>query len=300
MVGASKAKFEDVGQKKLRFLLNKITDNHHLLEFVSYEDVIKRKRKRLLSEDTSHLTQHFSVISEREKKSIEQLVEGWFSRPKKLNGESEAKEEHHLRKDRSTRALSAGISIEESSIREMDDCKERIISVTSHSMYFIEHMYEKVSELSSFYCKVGEDSFLFLLNAYVVIANNMDPNTDLGIEFLYKMMVVAQRIMLKKQKAHGQPIELLCHRFGKHVARFKEPALLKRLLTYLEKRKFNKKKSSPEKNTLNSLAKGFLAIFSTRKNPTLSDEEIFSCIEELVHILANFSVPNEVVLPFIK
>jgi hypothetical protein len=40
-----------------------------------------------------------------------------------------------------------------------------------------------------------------VLNAFTVITNNVDQGSELGIEFVYKMMVVSQRILLKKSQA---------------------------------------------------------------------------------------------------
>lgn len=58
--------------------------------------------------------------------------------------------------------------------------------------------------MTSFYCKVHEDTFLYILNAFTVILKNIDQNNDLGIEFIYKMMVVSQRILLKKAQSSKQ------------------------------------------------------------------------------------------------
>ena len=63
--------------------------------------------------------------------------------------------------------------------------------------------------MASFYCKVNEDNFLFLLNSFSIITKNIDTNSDIGIEFTYKMMIISQRIMLKKNvvsKQANQPI----------------------------------------------------------------------------------------------
>ena len=63
-------------------------------------------------------------------------------------------------------------------------------------------MYGKILEMTSFYCKVNEDNFLFLLNAFSIITKNIDTNGDIGIEFTYKMMIISQRIMLKKSNGN--------------------------------------------------------------------------------------------------
>lgn len=41
-------------------------------------------------------------------------------------------------------------------------------------MYFIEDLYQRITELKSFYCKLNEDNFFFLLNAFTVITKNID------------------------------------------------------------------------------------------------------------------------------
>jgi len=50
------------------------------------------------------------------------------------------------------------------------------------------------------------------------------------------MMIISQRIMLKKgviTKNANQPIELLCHKYGKNVDKFREPKFLTKLLSYI-------------------------------------------------------------------
>jgi hypothetical protein len=124
--------------------------------------------------------------------------------------------------------------------------------------------------MTSFYCKVSEDYFLYILNAFTVITNNIDQNTDIGIEFIYKMMIVAQRISLKKThtKASHHSKELLCQRFGKTTVKFRDNKLITKLLAFIEKQK-SSKKNNENKGTFNR-AKGFFAAF-TRKNQVLSE-----------------------------
>ena len=130
-------------------------------------------------------------------------------------------------------------------------------------------MYNKILEMTSFYCKVNEDNFLFLFNAFSIITKNIDTNTDLGIEFAYKMMIISQRIMLKKSSGNkNSTIELLCQKYSKNVPKFRDPKFIGKLLTYIEKRKTQKKKIA-EKGALN-IAKGFLAAFSRGKSISLN------------------------------
>jgi hypothetical protein len=81
-----------------------------------------------------------------------------------------------------------------------------------HSIYFIETIYLRISDMSSFYCKLQEDNFFFLLNAFTVITKNIDQNIqnqDLPVEFIFKMMQISQRVMLMKSsnlKNVNQPI----------------------------------------------------------------------------------------------
>jgi hypothetical protein len=172
-----------------------------------------------------------------------------------------------------------------------------------YSFYFVELLYQRISDMTSFYCKLNEDNFLYVLNAFTVITNNVDQGSEIGIEFIYKMMVVSQRVLLRKSQATRQgtnhPIELLCLKFGKTTHKFRDAKLLTKLLAFIEKRKSIKKKSSSDGKGTFNIAKGFLAAF-TRKNPILTEDEVFNCLEELIKIIANFSVPNEIVLPFIK
>jgi hypothetical protein len=61
-------------------------------------------------------------------------------------------------------------------------------------------------------------------------------NSEIGIEFIFKMMIISQRIMLKKvitTKNANQPIELLCHKYGKNVDKFRDPKFLAKLLNYI-------------------------------------------------------------------
>ena len=181
--------------------------------------------------------------------------------------------------------------------------KEKIISVLPHSLFFLELLYGRILEMTSFYCKVSEDNFLFLLNAFSIITKNIDTNSDIGIEFTYKMMIISQRIMLKKNfvnKQANQPIELLCIKYCKNVSKFRDPKFLNKLLNYIERRKTLKKKINAESKGALNIAKGFLAAFSRGKGPSLNEDEQYNCLQEMIIIMSNFSVPNEVILPFIK
>lgn len=89
--------------------------------------------------------------------------------------------------------------------------------------------------MTSFYCKINEDHFLFLLNAFSVITKNLDCS-EVGIEFVFKMMIISQRIKLKKgiiNRNTNQPIELLCHKYGKNVDKFRDPTFLTKILNYI-------------------------------------------------------------------
>lgn len=117
------------------------------------------------------------------------------------------------------------------------------------------------------------------------------------------MMIVSQRIMLRKQtisKNSNQTIELLCQKYGKNVPLFKELPFLSRLLAYIQKRKATKKKINTEPKGALNIAKGFLASFGRNKAPALNEDEQYNCLQEMIVLIANFSVPNEVILPFIK
>ena len=57
--------------------------------------------------------------------------------------------------------------------KEIDECKEKILSVQPYSFYFIETVYQKILDMSSFYLKLPDESFLFLLNMFHTITNNL-------------------------------------------------------------------------------------------------------------------------------
>jgi hypothetical protein len=48
-------KTEETGQKKMRILLDRIINNDFREEFVSYDDMMKNKRKKGTEEESSHL-----------------------------------------------------------------------------------------------------------------------------------------------------------------------------------------------------------------------------------------------------
>jgi hypothetical protein len=130
--------------------------------------------------------------------------------------------------------------------------------------------------MNSFYCKLSEDNFIYLLNAFTIITKKTEFNNDMGIEFIYKMMHISQRVKLNRQNSNqqgfNQPIELLCQRYGKDSPKFKEPKLIAALLSYIEKRKAQKKKQATEgKASLNSIAKGIFAALTTKRAPILTD-----------------------------
>jgi hypothetical protein len=133
--------------------------------------------------------------------------------------------------------------------------------------------------MTSFYCKVGENNFLYILNAFTAITNNIDQNTDIGIEFTYKMMIVAQRISLKKThtKASHHSKELLCQKFGKATVKFRDNKLITKLLEFIEKQK-SSKKNNENKGTFNRV-KGFLQLL-LEKIKSLANNS-YNCLEEL-------------------
>jgi hypothetical protein len=89
--------------------------------------------------------------------------------------------------------------------------------------------------------------------------------------------------------------------YGKNSPKFKDAAVISRLLIHIEKGKALKKKQSGDnKGGLNTIAKGFFAALTAKKSPILNEDEQFSCLQELVLLISNFSVPTEVILPFIK
>lgn len=60
------------------------------------------------------------------------------------------------------------------SLEELDICKQKILSVTPYSYYFIELVYQQVLDMSSFYCKLGDEDFLLLLNMFNTITANLE------------------------------------------------------------------------------------------------------------------------------
>ena len=80
------------------------------------------------------------------------------------------------------------------------------------------------------------------------ITNNLEliENTNtsnLGIEFLYKMIQVSMRIIWKKayNSNKGHPLELLCQHFGKKTKNFTNEIILKKIFLFLQKKKSQKK-----------------------------------------------------------
>lgn len=142
--------------------------------------------------------------------------------------------------------------------------------------------------MSSFYLRVPEDAFIFLLNAFSTISNHLDSKEHLGAEFIYKMMMVSTRIMLRK--IGSQSPQLLCSAFGRTSPIFKQPHLLPSILSHLHRRRAHRKKHE-EKGALQK-AKGLLAAFSRSKAPILNEEEQYNCLQELVGLISHFSVPN--------
>lgn len=142
-----------------------------------------------------------------------------------------------------------------------------------YSYYFIEEVYRKIIEMSSFYLKLADDSFLLLLNMFSTITNNLElientSNSALGIEFLYKMIQVSMRIIWKKNynSNKGHPLELLCQHYGKKCKNLTNEIVLKKLFMYVQKKKAQKKTGVPEeKGMMNTLFKGFGAVMNRKK-----------------------------------
>jgi hypothetical protein len=75
---------EDLGLKKLKLMLEKVTNGDFKEEFESYDETLKAKKKKV--EEEVHLADLFSKLKDREKRLISELVAPWFTRtPKKFN-----------------------------------------------------------------------------------------------------------------------------------------------------------------------------------------------------------------------
>lgn len=48
------------------------------------------------------------------------------------------------------------------------------MSFQPYSFYFIEQVHQRVSDMTSFYCKLDDESFLLMLNIFQTITNNLD------------------------------------------------------------------------------------------------------------------------------
>ena len=193
--------------------------------------------------------------------------------------------------------------------KDVDECKEKILSVQPYSYYFIEVVYQKILDMSSFYLKLTDENFLFLLNMFTTITNNLEliENSNasaLGIEFLYKEIQVSLRIIWKKNYSSnkGHPIELLCQHFGKKSKNLTNEIVLKKLYMFVQKKKGQKKATVSEesKGVVGNFLKGFGAVMTRKKEPILTDEENFNCLTEMTQIMANLLTPSEVAIPFIK
>lgn len=71
-------KTEETGQKKMRILLDRIINNDFREEFVSYDDMMKNKRKKGTEEESSHLNEYFSKIKDKEKRLMLEIINPWF------------------------------------------------------------------------------------------------------------------------------------------------------------------------------------------------------------------------------
>jgi hypothetical protein len=96
-------------------------------------------------------------------------------------------------------------------------------------------------------------------------------NAQLNIEFIYKILQISQRVIKKKaplEKLKRQPIELTCHHISKNTNKFKNPNILKKIYSFMEKKREDKKKQG--KGMINSLTKGLFTIVTGKKDPVLN------------------------------
>lgn len=105
--------------------------------------------------------------------------------------------------------------------------------------------------MKSFYCKLTDENFNFLLASFLEISKILDfesntSSAEISIEFLYKMMYISTRIISKKSVTTSQPIDLLCYHFGKNIKRVYNQKVLKKLLGFIQKRKCIKKQAISE------------------------------------------------------
>lgn len=83
-----------------------------------------------------HLYEIFNKVRENDKEIIEYIIKPWFANEKTLKNDEK---------------LFKNIQPE-----DVDMCKEKILSVQPYSFYFVEQVYQKILDLTSFYCKLND------------------------------------------------------------------------------------------------------------------------------------------------
>lgn len=121
--------------------------------------------------------------------------------------------------------------------------------------------------MSAFYCKLNDDNFYYLLNTFNMVTKSIDleASNDIAAEFLYKMVVISQRISWKRSNVNqNKPIELLSTHYAKNKPFFNNKKTISTLYNYLIKKKSTNKKSNEQhKNPISTFTKN---IFSRKRD----------------------------------
>jgi len=120
--------------------------------------------------------------------------------------------------------------------------------------------------MSAFYCKLNDENFYYLLNTFNMVTKSIDidSNNDISSEFLYKMILVSQRISWKHSNVNQKKqIELLSSHYAKNTHFFNNKKTISTLYNYLLKKKSNKNSKENYKNALSTLTKN---IFSRKRD----------------------------------
>jgi hypothetical protein len=259
-------------------------------EVVSFEEMLRRKRNKLLEESNIHLTEIFSKVKEEDKGIIKKVVKTWL----KQDGNSE----------KTTQEL-------EVPAEDWEKCKQKIITVLPDSYFFIDAIYEEIAETASRnYYMVDGGKFSMLLELFTSIFDSLKLKetstiTPIYLEFVFRMIRISMKIMRKETggSSPGQLMEVLCHSLGKRAQELHHEDIFYRIFGYLQKKRLQNKidaENEPSKNLMDNFMKGMQEAMSLKREVKLTDQESLGCLIELTDMMANLLIPNDVAIAVLK
>lgn len=185
---------------------------------------------------------------------------------------------------------------------EWETFREKIVALQHYALYFSHLLNRQLNELPSYYLKLTPPFFAHIATLIPHLLTRLDLTTEgalaeLAMGTAYKLLKLAERVVEKRKDRKVGGMKVLIEGLSS-CSQLREEKVLLRLLRFLI-RKGQKKRNEPK--GVVGFTKGLFSTLTGRKEESQSSEEDqFNALVELTHLMANLSLPTDIVLPFLK